>query len=221
MEVLNNPAYLERLAQGLGWTLVIFIGSALLMLVCSVLAGVCRVSRNRFLRWGSLIYIDAFRGTAALVQIFWVFYALPFFGISVEPIVAGILVLGMNAGAYGAEVVRGSLRAISAGQWEVATSLNLGRGQTMWRIALPQAAITMLPPCGNLLIELLKNTALVYFIGVHDFAWIGTNINESTYASGEIFGAQLVVYFILAMALAQGIYALELKLGRSRGLARS
>lgn len=118
--------------------------------------------------------MEVFRGTSALVQLFWFYFVLPMFGMKLPALLVGIVVLGANAGAYGAEVVRGAILAVPAGQREAAVALNLTRARTIWRIILPQAVPAMLPPTGNLLIELLKNTALVSLITITDLTFRGS-----------------------------------------------
>src|SRR3546814_7894014 len=95
-------------------------------------------------------YIELFRVTSALVQLFWLFFVLPEFGIRLSEMTVAVLGLGLNVGAYGAEVVRGAIQAVPKGQWEAATALNMSYPLAMRRIILPQAVVAMLPPWGNL-----------------------------------------------------------------------
>ncbi len=98
------------------------------------------------LRWLAVAYIEVFRGTSALVQLFWLFFVLPHFGITLAPLNVAILTLGLNVGAYGAEVVRGAVSAVPRGQWEATVALNLTRMQALRRVVLPQAVVSMIPP---------------------------------------------------------------------------
>jgi polar amino acid transport system permease protein len=132
------------------------------------------------------------------VQLYWIFFVLPLFGISIEKFTAGYLAVGMNIGAYGAELVRGGILSVPKGQWEAALAINMSPAQRMRRIILPQALVNMLPPWGNLMIELLKGTALVSLISVTDLMFEAKQINASTFLSAQVFGAALVVYYILA-----------------------
>ena len=101
------------------------------------------------------MYVEIFRGTSILVQLFWIFFVLPLppFNLEISPFVAGVLALGLNVGAYGAEVVRGAIQSISRGQIEAAIALNMSRGLMMRRVILPQALVRIVPPFGNLLIS--------------------------------------------------------------------
>ncbi|MEI2806556.1 MAG: amino acid ABC transporter permease [Albidovulum sp.] len=132
---------------------------------------------------------------------YWIFFVLPLFGITLEKFWAGFLSVGLNVGAYGAELVRGAIRSVPKGQWEAAYALSMSPARRMRRIILPQAVQLMLPPWGNLLIELLKGTALVSLISVADLMFQAKQINASTFLSAQSFGIALVVYYVLARAI--------------------
>src|SRR5690606_25930934 len=121
--------HLPALVGGLRVTLQLTVGGALLALL---LATVARRSPSRWLRWPANVYVEAFRGTSALVQLFWFYFALPFFGLSMPALVTGVLVLGLNSGAYGAEVVRSAIANVPRGQWEAGRALNLGERQILF-----------------------------------------------------------------------------------------
>lgn len=189
------------LLDGLWVTLQLTAGGALLAAALAWLAGLGKLSRTRFLRWPAIAYIEVFRGTSALVQLFWFFYALPLLGVSLSPMTAGILVLGLNVGSYGAEVVRGAIQSIDRGQYEASTALNLSPIQRLWLVVTPQALVRILPPAGNLLIELLKNTALVSLITLSDLTFEGMILRAETLRTAEIFGMLLLIYFGIATVL--------------------
>ncbi len=181
-------------------------------LVAAFVAGLGRLSHSRLQRSLARIYVDIFRGTSALVQLFWVYFGLPLLGISLDAMVAGILVLGLNAGAYGSEVVRGAIQAVPREQREAAVALNLSERQTLWRIILPQAVLGMIPPFGNLLIELLKGTALVSLITLSELTFRGQTLRTAMLRSGEIFGLILLLYFLLSQIITFGMRRLEQRL---------
>lgn len=210
---------LPSLLQGLWITLMLTIGGALLAAVAAFSAGLARLSRSSWVSVPALVYIDLFRGTSALVQLFWAYFALPLLGIKLQAMTVGIAVLGLNIGAYGAEVVRGAIRAVPKAQHEAARALNLTERQTLWRIVVPQALPAMLPPFGNLLIELLKSTALVSLITLGDLTFQAQLLRTATLRSAEIFTLVLILYFLVALAITQGVRWLErrLNLGRDRG----
>lgn len=206
-------AILTELIPALGLTLALTVCAAVLGVVAAFCAGLGRLSHNRLVRWAAGVYVEIFRGTSALVQLFWVYFVLPFAGIELDAFTAGVIVLGLNAGAYGAEVVRGAIQAVPAGQRDAAIALNLTPGQTMRRIVLPQAFPAMLPPAGNLVIELLKNTALVSLIAVHELTFTAQLLRAATLQTGLVFGLVLLLYFAVALVLAQLFRRLERRVG--------
>ena len=196
--------------------------AALLAVAIALLMGLMKLSKLVLVRSVATTYIEIFRGTSLLIQLFWIFFVLPLFGITLEKFTAGFIAVGMNLGAYGAEVVRGAIISVPRGQYEVAIALNLSPYKRMTRIILPQALLAMLPPWGNLFIELLKGTALVALISVTDLMFEARQINGSTFLSAEAFGTALIIYYLLARLLVSpSMLALERfmarKMGRSPG----
>ncbi|NEW39300.1 ectoine/hydroxyectoine ABC transporter permease subunit EhuC [Nocardia cyriacigeorgica] len=187
--------------DGIVVTLQLTLGGALLaFLIALVLGTVVRV-RNLALRGTSRVLIEFFRGTSLLVQIFWLFYVLPLFGYQLEPVFCGILALGLNYGAYGAEVVRGALNAVPRTQWEAAVALNFSPWQRLHRVLFPQAWALMVPPLTNLLIHLLKGTAVASYITLQDLTFEINKLRQSTGDTLFSFGVGLVIYFVLAYVL--------------------
>lgn len=199
------------LLQGLAVTLEIMAGAVVLAVPLALAAGIGRLSSVRPLRWIAAVYVEVFRGTSALVQLFWFYFVLPLFDVQLPAMLVGIVVLALNAGAYGAEVVRGAIRAVPPGQREAGIALNLTRGQIMRRIVVPQAVPAMLPPAGNLLIELLKNTALVSLITITDLTFRGQLLRSETLRTTEIFTLMLLMYFAVALLITAGVRLLERK----------
>ncbi|QDU96690.1 ectoine/hydroxyectoine ABC transporter permease subunit EhuC [Lignipirellula cremea] len=215
--MLELMPHLPHLLAGLKTTLLLFVAGSLLATVCAFAAGLGRLSRDPIVCWVSRVYIELFRGTSALVQLYWFYFALPLLiGLQMNAIVAGVLVLGLNIGAYGAEVVRGAIEQIPIGQQNAAIALNLTRYQRMRYVIVPQALLAMLPPFGNLLIELLKSTALVSMITVLDLTRAGLDIRDNTLQTAQIFGLLLVIYFLLSSVVTWGMRRLESRL--SHGL---
>jgi polar amino acid transport system permease protein len=205
------------LLEGLRITLRLTVAGAVLGIICSVLAGLGRKSTFPPVRWIASIYIEVFRGTSALIQLFWFYFALPLLGINLSALMAGVLVLGLNMGAYGAEVVRSSIAAVPKGQEEAATALGFSRTQTLWRIIIPQAILPSLPPFGNLLIELLKNSALASLITLSELTFSAQTLRTDTLETVPIFTIVLIIYFVVAQIIAYGVRSLEHKLAQSRG----
>jgi len=190
--------YGDLIISGTVVTVLLTFFSALLAVAIALVAGLMRMSPNLLIRGVATVYIEIFRGTSLLVQLFWIFFVLPLFGLTLDKFTAGFVAVGMNLGAYGAELVRGAILAVPKGQWEAALALNMSPAKRMWRVILPQALVIMLPPWGNLLIELLKGTALVALIAVTDLMFQVKQINGTTFLSAQSFGTALIIYYILA-----------------------
>lgn len=187
---------------------------ATLVAVClSFAVGMIRLSKYRALRFIAGFYVETLRGTSLLVQLFWLYFALPMLlDIRMPAIVAAVMALGLNYGAYGSEVVRSSILAVAKGQTEAGIALNMTSWQRMRRILLPQAVIMMLPGFGNLQIELLKGTSLVYLITLSDLTFQGMILRSYDMSqTTTIFTLLLAIYFILAYTLTMGIRYLERK----------
>lgn len=220
-------SYLEFLAKFSGrlidGTFITIEQSILAIAVAVILAvvfGIGRLSEYFVIRAFSTSYIEFFRGTSLMVQLFWIFYVLPFFGIVLEPYPAGFVAVGLNLGAYGAEVVRGAIQSVPRGQYEGATALNMSPRLLMRRIIFPQAVVIMLPAWGNLLIELLKGTALVGLISVTDLMFQSRQMYSLSYAAVETFGTVLIIYYLIArLVITPLMRLLETRL--SRDLKRS
>lgn len=210
--------FLPGLLEGAVLTLEIALLGCLLAVFMGVVAAVAKMYGTAPMRWLANIYIETFRGTSALVQLFWLFFVLPQFGISLDAFTVAVLGLGLNVGAYGAEVVRGAIASVPRGQWEASTALNLTRTEMLRRIILPQAFVAMIPPWGNLFIELLKSTALVSLITLGDLAFKAQQMNQTTMKTIPIFTLVLLMYLAMSLMFTIGMRLLERR--ASRGLAR-
>jgi polar amino acid transport system permease protein len=210
--------FLPGLLEGAVVTIQIAALGCLLAIVMGVLAAIARMYGPAPLRWLATIYVEIFRGTSALVQLFWLFFVLPQFGVTMDAFIVAVLALGLNVGAYGSEVVRGAILAVARGQWEAGTALNMTRAQMLRRIILPQAFVAMIPPWGNLFIELLKSTALVSLITLSDLAFKAQQMNQTTLKTVPIFTLVLLIYLAMSLVLTIGMRLLERR--ASLGLAR-
>jgi polar amino acid transport system permease protein len=206
---------LGPLSVGLVKTIEVGAGSIVLSILLAFAAGIARLSPWAPVRWFTRAYVEIFRGTSIVVQLFCLYFVLPHFGLQLPPLAAGILALGLNGGAYGSEIVRGCLVAFPRGQREAATALNLSPASTFWDVVLPQAIRTMLPPFGNLSIEVLKGTALVSLVSITDLTYAGYQIYSRTYKPAEVFGLTLLMYLGLALCLTLLFRGLERWASRS------
>jgi polar amino acid transport system permease protein len=209
------------LMQGLVVTLQLLGLSFLLGVLLSLVVGVGRLSERQWVRGVALAYVEFARGISSIILLFIMVFAIPIlldfdafgrFGFAV-------IALGINMGGYGAEIVRGSINAIPKGQTEASIALNLTRTQRLRHIVLPQAMTIILPPMGNLTIEILKGTALVALVAISDLMQATRNLIQAQLAEGVagvtvLFVNVLVIYFIVAQVI-NGLFRLgEWRLSR-------
>ena len=215
-------SYARPLLQGAQVTAELTLYSSILGALFAFAFGIGRLSPNPLWRTASICMIEIFRGTSLLVQLFWLFFALPIIGQQLgfdwrlHPVIAGTLALSLNIGAYGAEVVRGAIQAVPVPQYEAAKALDFTPRQTLWRIAIPQAIPEMMPSFGNLAIQNLKDTALVSLIGLSDLAFQAERIRNFTQDSVSIYTLLLLMYFGMALVVAALMRLLERHVGRWR-----
>ncbi|WP_375597736.1 ectoine/hydroxyectoine ABC transporter permease subunit EhuC [Devosia sp. Naph2] len=218
--------YLNPLMLGAWVTIELTIYSTVFGAILAFAAGIGKLAHNPLIRAISIGYIEIFRGTSLLVQLFWLYFALPVAGqaigidLRLPPVAAGVLALSLNIGAYGAEVVRGAIQSVSKDQYEAAKALNFTPRMTLWRVALPQSIPEMMPPFGNLAIQNLKDTALVSLISLSDLAFRAEQLRNFTQDSTTIYTLALLMYFGLALVLTAMMKLLERFVGRWRAGAR-
>jgi polar amino acid transport system permease protein len=209
---------LPRLVSGTLLTVRIAVLAMVFATALSVLVGLLRLIRFAPIRWLVRASVEFFRGTSLLVQLFWMYYVLPHFGVFLDPFTVGVMGISLNLGAYGAEAVRGAILAVPKTQYEAAVSLNMSPFQRMRRIILPQAFVILLPPWGNMLIETLKVTSVVSLITISDLTFEAYQLNALTFRTIEIFLLVLGIYLVLAQIVAAGVRMVERR--AKRGLAR-
>ncbi|MGW6694949.1 ectoine/hydroxyectoine ABC transporter permease subunit EhuC [Rhodococcus sp. NPDC054953] len=216
-DVSTLIARLPALGEAVLVTIELTVGGALLALLVAVLLGFGSRAGTLWVRGPSRVVVEFFRGTSLVVQFFWLFFVLPEFGIKLDSIAVGIVALGLNFGAYGAEVVRCSVDAVPRGQWEAATALNLGRLHRIRRVIFPQAWAQMVPMLANLLIQLLKGSALASTIFLHDVQFWTGQLRQATQDTFFSFGVGLLVYFAIAYLLTLLMNVLEARAKRRLG----
>lgn len=215
-------SYSAPLLEGAWVTVQLTFYSTILGAVVAFAFGIGKLSNNWFIKSLSIAFIEVFRGTSLLVQLFWLYFALPVFGqmigidLRLPAVVAGTLALSLNIGAYGAEVVRGAIQAVPPSQYEAAKALDFTPRQTLWRVALPQATPEMMPSFGNLAVQNLKDTALVSLISLGDLAFRAEQIRNFTQDSTTIYTLLLFMYFGMALVLTAIMKLLERSMGRWR-----
>jgi polar amino acid transport system permease protein len=226
----NIGTWLSILNQGLANTLIATIGGIALTIVLSFVAGLALLSPVKWVRVVSRIYVEGLRGTSEVVQLFWIFFALPVLvGFEFIPIWGGVAVLGLNHGAYGAEIVRGAVQSVPRAQYEGALALSLSPAQRMRRVILPQAVAEMIPPFNNLFIQLLKSTAILSFVFIPEITRQATEVLIPNFNPWvlQIMLLLLLYYLVLSLIITAVMRMLErataARLGRrlTRGAKRA
>jgi putative glutamine transport system permease protein len=213
---ITQPANYALLLQGLAITVQLAILSLLLALVLGIFFGVLRVVPFAPLRALGTVYVEFFRNTPLLIQMYFAYFGLPWLGLRLPGFQAAFLALGIYTGAFVAEVVRAGILSVSRGQIEAARSLGLGYMQMMRYVVLPQAFATTVPPLGNLAIAMTKNTSISSAIAVPDVMYNGNILNSRTFATYEIFAAVGAAYLALTLPLSWVVNRLEARLTRFR-----
>ncbi|KWX24892.1 amino acid ABC transporter permease [Mycolicibacterium wolinskyi] len=199
----NVGFFVDTIAQGLLLTVEATLGGIVIAAVLSFLAGLAMLSKSRIVRTLARIYVEIWRGTSEVVQLLWIYFVLPVLvGYQIVPMAAGIVVLGLNHGAYGAEIVRGAIQAVPRAQYEGCVALNFTPAQRMRRVILPQALVEMVPPFNNLFIQLLKSSSLLTMITVHEMTYQAREVLVNNYISDSPVIWTIVLLFYLALAVA-------------------
>ena len=198
------------LLMGAVVTIQITVLSVLLGVLIGLFVGIARISSFRLIRWAAAVYVDFFRGTPLLVQIFLIYFAIPVLtGQRMDPFMAAISACGINSGAYVAEIFRAGIQSIDEGQMEAGRSLGMTWGQTMRYIIVPQAFKRVIPPLGNEFIALLKDSSLVSVIGFEELTRRGQLIIAKTYGSLEIWFSVAIIYLAMTLTISQFVAYLE------------
>jgi len=208
--------FLPSLLQGAVLTIAVSLLAFALALVCGLAFGIARISRMAPLRVVAACYIQFIRGTPLLLQLFFIYYVLPYVGIVLTPFVSGVLGLTMNYAAYMAEVFRSGIQAIPKGQWEAGSSVGMSRPLLMRRIILPQAFRIIVPALGNFFVSIFKDSALVSVITLRDLMFSGQLLASATYKHFEIFTMVAVIYFLISYPTAKFVEWVEAKIDITR-----
>ncbi len=194
-----------------GWPETAGVAAAALLfaLVVGLVIALVRLSRWRLLRWSAIAYVEFFRGTPALVQLFVIYFGLPDIGFQPSPLQAAIVGLGLNSAAYLSEIYRAGIEAIHRGQMEASLSLGMTPARAMRYIVLPQAIRTMLPPITNNAIILLKDTAIIFAVGVVEIMALARNLVTETLQSAVIYLMAGALYLCITIPMARFAARLE------------
>jgi polar amino acid transport system permease protein len=195
-------SYRYLLAEGIGVTIGFTVAVVILGIVAGMIAGLMKLSRFVVLRFVASAYVELFRCTPLLVQLIWIYYALPILsGIELSGVSAGLIALSLYGGAFYAEIIRGGIVSIEVGQSEAGMALGMTPFQIMKRIILPQALKRMAPPMLNQSIIQLKNTSLISIIAVPDLLYQGQIIAHDSYKPLEVYTAVAISYLAILFPL--------------------
>lgn len=195
-------------------TIPLAVSSFAIGLVIALVIALMRTSRNGVLRSIARGYVSIIRGTPLLVQLFVIFYGLPSIGVVISPWPSAIAAFSLNVGGYAAEVIRAAILSVPKGQWEAAYTVGMGRGRTLSRVVLPQAARVSVPPLSNTFISLVKDTSLAAMILVGELFKVAQQIAASTLKFMTVYLAAALVYWVVCLVLSSLQGALERRLDR-------
>lgn len=207
-EIITPLLYAARIT--VVTTFLAFIVAAIWGLVLAI----ARMNKSPMMRWPAACFVEFVRSTPLLVQIYFIFFALPRFGIVLSPMTAGVLAIGLHYSTYTSEVYRAGLQSVPQGQWEAAAALNFRPFRTFRNIVLPLAIPPVIPALGNYLIGMFKETPLLSAIAVVEMLHRAKDIGSETFRYTEPITIVGIVFLILSLTCASGIRRLERYLRR-------
>ncbi|WP_196594448.1 amino acid ABC transporter permease [Pectinatus sottacetonis] len=220
---VNNPFALYKwqalfnardiFIEGLTTTLEVTIGALILSIMLGIIFGIAGVFPNKFVRAINRVYVEFFQNTPLVIQVIFIYNALPHLHIMMPVLLIGIIGVGLYTGAYMAEVVRGGIMAVSKGQLEAAVSQGFNYWQAMWYIVLPQAKKVMLPAMANQAINLVKNTSVLAMIAGGDLMYQADSWSGNNMYYGPAYLVTGLCYWIICFAISKYINRLEKKAG--------
>ncbi|MBY5835149.1 amino acid ABC transporter permease (plasmid) [Rhizobium leguminosarum] len=196
----------------LGLWMTIKLTVICIVLGCSLgfLVGLLRTSRNLALRAISSIYVEFFRGTPVLIQLFWIFFCLPLLlGVELSNLASGVIALTLYMGAITSETFRASLKSIGQEQLDACVALGLPRRSQVMNVVLPQAVLRAVPTLLSNCVSLFKESALVSAVGMADLMFVGQNISNNTARPVEVLTVVALIYFVIAFPLTRAVSLIE------------
>ena len=211
----RSAEFLPILLQGAGLTIVVTIGSLLFSTLLGLVWAMMRVSGIPALSWVAKSVVNVIRGIPIIVQLFYIYFVLPDFGVTFTALQASIIGLGIAYSAYQAENFRAGIEAIDKGQIEAAQSIGMGWAMTMRRVILPQAVKIVLPPYGNIMVMMLKDSSQASTITVAELALQGRLIASSTFQNSTVFTLVALLYLTMSIPLIMLVSYLERRFGKA------
>lgn len=209
--------WMPRLLDGLQLTIVLTLGAFAVALVVGLVIAIMRLNPTlKLLYIPSTIFVEVFRGTPLILQLFFAYFALPSAGVQLSPLAAGILGLGFNTGAYLSEIFRGSVLSVDKGQWEATEALGLTWLSSMRYAILPQAFRLALPPTGNYAVSLFKDSALAATVSVSELLFTGQMIGSETFEYMQVYAVLAVMYLAVSYPTSLALRRLERRMDLNR-----
>lgn len=204
MDFTFLPKYYMFFLNGAKFTIVLAIFTVIFGVMLGVILALMRISNNKLLNFIGAAYVEFIRGTPVLVQVYLIFYGLPsILGINFPDMVAGIMALSINSGAYVAEIIRAGIQAVDKGQLEAARSLGMKYTTAMRYIIIPQAIKNILPALGNEFITVIKESSIVSVIGIHELMYNADTVRGNTFIAFAPLIIAALMYFVMTYSLSK------------------
>jgi polar amino acid transport system permease protein len=210
------PKYLDVVLLGVLWTIAITAASAVVSFVGGIFFAVVALYAPRVVRWPMKAFEWLFMGTPLLLQLFLIYFGLVQIGIDLPAFAAGVIGLGLHFAVYNSELIQTAIVAVDKGQMEAARTLGMSRGQALTKIVIPQAIRDVIPPIGNNMIALLKDSALVSVIGVSELTLSAQLAIGRTYRPFEFYALAAVLYYFINLGMEAVLRTIESRVRMSR-----
>jgi His/Glu/Gln/Arg/opine family amino acid ABC transporter permease subunit len=195
--------------EGAKFTLIIAFFSVLLGVIGGTFFALMKISKSFILNAIASTYVEIIRGTPLLVQLYIIFYGLPYIGVDLPDMVAGIFAMGINSSAYVAEIIRGGINSVDKGQMEAARSLGMSYNMAMISIIIPQAVKTIIPVLGNEFIVIIKESSIVSVIGIHELSYNADTVRGNIFKPFEPLLISAFMYFVMTFTLSKFMKRVE------------
>lgn len=210
------PRMTELLLWGVMWTVVLSVLSMILSLVLGAVFAVARLATFRAIRWPVQAISWIFMGTPLLLQLYVVYFGLAELGLNLSAFSAGVIALSLHFAVYNADIIRAGIQAVDPGQYQAARSLGTSHLQAMRKVVVPQALASVTPALGNMMIALLKESALVSAIGVMELTLSAQRAISQTFRPFEFYLAAAALYYALNLVLQQALRLIERRVALTR-----
>ena len=204
----------QLLGKGILVTIEVSLVAVVLGTIIGFLIALCNLSKNKFLKTIGGIYTDVIRGTPSVTQLMIIYFVI-FAAVPIPKWLIASIAFGINSGAYVSEIIRAGIQSIDKGQTEAGRSLGLNASQTMTHIVMPQALKNIFPALCNEFIVLIKETAIVGYVGLMDIQKAGDFIKSATFTAFMPLFATAIIYYVLIKLLTLALKQLEKKLRKS------